>query len=194
VSTRRRSEAQALDITTIWPELGGGRLRRTRGKAFWRGGDGHSIALDPAKGVWYDHRDGRGGGVLELVMVALQCDQRSALQWLESNCGLESRRALSAEERRQHRRERANAEHFGIAAKALAEEVLEQLRSCDPSRVDFNPLLSAIRTGGAALIDEYRAWLDTRPKLTQAMVQAGASSQARVQRRLALYLMEEWPS
>lgn len=180
----------ALDIMAVWRALGGEALRGKRGKAFWRDGDGYSIALDPAKGMWFDHRDARGGGALALVETALGCNRRTALGWLETNCGLDPKRPLSADEYRTYRYERDDAEHFGIAARALAEEVLNQLDACDPGRAEHARLLGIVRIGGAVLMREYRTWLDTRPELTGAMVRAGASSRARVQRRLAFYLLE----
>ena len=66
-------------------------MRGKRGKAFWRNGDAYSIALEPTKGTWYDHRDGRGGGALALVEIALGCNRRSALQWLEGKGFIEPR-------------------------------------------------------------------------------------------------------
>ncbi len=51
----------ALPILTTWHALGGGPLHGKRGKAFWRDGDGFSIAVNIARGTWFDHRDGRGG-------------------------------------------------------------------------------------------------------------------------------------
>ena len=56
-----------IHLLGAWTKLGGGPLRGKRGKAFWRGGDGYSIALDLEKDTWFDHRDGHGGGVRALV-------------------------------------------------------------------------------------------------------------------------------
>ena len=179
-----------LEILDIWSALGGGALRGNRGKAFWRDGDGYSIALEPAKVTWFDFRDARGGGVLALVETALGCDRRSALQWLETNCGLDSSQPRAIAERRNYRRELDDAEHFSIAAQALAEQELDGLDANDPGRADYTQLLGIIRTGGQALIEEYRAWRTIHPELTEAMERAGMYSQARVQRRLALYLLE----
>jgi hypothetical protein len=178
----------SLDILDVWHALGGGSLRGKRGKGFWRAGDGYNVALDPAKRVWFDHRDGRGGGVLELVEVTLRYDRQSALQWLEANCGLELSRPMSPVERRRFRIERDDAEQFGIAAQALAEEALERLDGEDPNRADYTRLLGIVSKGRVVLTDEYRAWRETWPELTQAMVRAGASSRARVLRHLAFYL------
>ena len=92
--------------------------------------------------------------------------------------------------RRTYRVELDEAEYFGIAAQALAEELLDRVDSCDPSRTDYTRLLGIIRKGGDPLIDECRIWLDRNPQLTRAMVLAGASSEGRIQRGLALYLVE----
>ena len=166
----------SICITDVWRALGGGPLRGKRGQAFWRDGDGYSVSLESAKNNWYDHRDGRGGGVLALVEIALGCDRRSALQWLEANCGLDPLQSLTVADRRDYRQEHDDADHFGVAAKVLAEDVLEQLDACDPARAFYARMLGIIRRGGATLTDEYRAWLDTHPELTRAMVLAGASS------------------
>jgi len=56
-----------IGILAVWHALSGGELRGRRGVAFWRGGDGYSVSLNPERGTWYDFRDGIGGGVLALV-------------------------------------------------------------------------------------------------------------------------------
>jgi hypothetical protein len=179
-----------INIGEVWQALGGRALRGRRGNAFWRDGDSYSVSLDVAKGTWFDFRDARGGGSLALVETALGCDRRTALQWLEANCGLDPTQSLSPGEHRKHRQELDNTEYFGIAAKALAEELLDRLDACDSARLGPTRLLRAVRTGGAALINEYRIWLDRNPELTRAMVSAGASSAARLRRRLAFYVVE----
>ena len=182
-----------VDIVSVWSALGGGQLRGKRGKAFWRGGDSDNVSLDGAKGTWFDYRDGKGGGVLALVETALGCSRSDALRWLEANCGLDSLRSFSREECTEHVKqitERTKVESWSIAARALAEQALDELEANDPSRAVYTRLLSIIRTGGPALIKEYQAWREINPELTHAMVRAGKSSEARVQRRLALYLLE----
>ena len=175
-----------LPILDAWNALGGDALRVSRGKAFWRSGDGYSVALDPANGTWYDYRDNIGGGVLGLVRTALNCDTGAALAWLEANCGLDPRRGLPAAERRHLQQERADAEHFALAVCALTDEVLEHLSPSDRYRANFTDLLRAVRKGGPELL----AWQEDHPELTQALVQTGAASLARTQRRLALYVKE----
>lgn len=43
-----------------------------------------SLHIDRAKNVWHDHGNGMGGTVAQLVMVARQCDKRSAYEFLRS--------------------------------------------------------------------------------------------------------------
>ena len=180
----------SVPLLPVWHALGGGPLRGKRGNAFWRGGDGFSVTLDLSKGTWYDHRDGRGGGVLALVETALECDRRAALQWLETNCGLNPFQPSSVNKQRCYRREHEDAKHFGIAAKALAEEILDQLDAYDPARADHTRLLDIIRAGEAQLAEEYRSWRCNYPDLTRALVRAGVSSRARLHRGLAFFLLE----
>lgn len=105
-----------LNIVTVYKALGG-ELRGRRGRAFWRDGDGFNVSLDSEKGNWFDFRDGRGGGNLDLVMLARNCDRNAALSWLEINCGLDPLRPLSPSERREFVARRRAA---SIAAKAIA--------------------------------------------------------------------------
>jgi hypothetical protein len=73
----------ARPITEVWIALGGPSPRRGRACAFFRGGDNpFAVSLNDAMGCWFDHRDGVGGGVLDLVQRAHGCDRRSALRWL----------------------------------------------------------------------------------------------------------------
>ncbi len=97
-----------LPILDVWRALGGGRLRGRRGQGFWRRGDSFSVALDPAKNTWYDHRDGRGGGVLGLVETVHGCDRRTALGWLEGQ-GFIGPQTLTREQRSEHAQRRATA-------------------------------------------------------------------------------------
>ena len=76
-------------IMEVWRALGGGSLRHGRGAAWWRGGNGYNVALDESRSVFYDHARGVGGGVLDLVQVALGCDRRAALHWLADHQGVE---------------------------------------------------------------------------------------------------------
>lgn len=77
-----------LRISEVFRSLGG-EVRGHRGRAFWRQGDGLNIALDDAKGTWFDHRDSVGGGMVDLVVHVRQCSRREALDYLALLMGAE---------------------------------------------------------------------------------------------------------
>lgn len=79
---------ERLRISEVFRSLGG-EVRGHRGRAFWRNGDGWNVALDDAKGTWFDHRDSVGGGLLDLVMLVRGTDRRAAIDWLAELAGAE---------------------------------------------------------------------------------------------------------
>jgi hypothetical protein len=104
-------------ISQVWAALGGGPMRYRRGKAFWRGGDGLNVALDDEKGAWFDHARAEGGGVLDLVEKARDCDRQAALRWLAAFAGIPlDDRPLSLAERRDWAKARAEARLLARAA------------------------------------------------------------------------------
>jgi hypothetical protein len=86
-------------ILDVWGALGGNDLRRGRGRAFWRNGDGFNVSLDAKRGLWHDFVTGEGGGVAALVQAARGCDRREALQWLEAEGFVEPRVSTPAARR-----------------------------------------------------------------------------------------------
>ncbi len=70
----------------------------------------------------------------------------------------------------------------------LAEQALEELPSWSSQRRGPTVLLQTLRLGDAVLVNEYREWRRRNPKFAAAMVHAGQRSEARLQRRLALWL------
>lgn len=58
----------------------------TRGNicAFWRGDKNPSVSIDRAHNRWYDHGEGRGGSILDLVMAVEGCTFSQAADILES--------------------------------------------------------------------------------------------------------------
>ena len=98
-----------INIIDVWRVLGGAELSGKRGRAFWRGGGDYNVSLNVNKGVWFDHRDGKGGGVLKLVMVARDSSNADALTWLERNGFIEPRH-LSPAERSRYRQVAARAD------------------------------------------------------------------------------------
>ena len=91
-------------VTTVWLALGGDTPRRGRARAFYRDGDNpQAVSLNEAKGCWYDHRDGVGGGVLDLIQHVRDCDRGAALRWLADLKGMPlDDRSFTAAEQREH--------------------------------------------------------------------------------------------
>ena len=76
-------------ISKVVPALGGPKPKDGRCRAWWRGGDNPtSVALDDQQGLWYDHRTGRGGGIIDLIEEAKGCSQHEAAAWLASHHGV----------------------------------------------------------------------------------------------------------
>ena len=80
----------AVSILNVWPALGGGELRRGRGRAFWRDGDGDgfNVVVDPKRGIWRDFATNEGGGILRLVQTARACSKGEAFQWVAELAGV----------------------------------------------------------------------------------------------------------
>jgi hypothetical protein len=94
----------STSITKVWETLGGDRPKHGRAPAFYRNGDNpQAVSLDDRKGIWFDHRDHVGGGVLDLVQRVLGCDRGAALRWLAEFTGLPlENRILTLRERREY--------------------------------------------------------------------------------------------
>jgi hypothetical protein len=98
-------------IHQVWQALGGGKINRHhRSRAFWRNGDGWSVSIHEEKKCWFDHRDGIGGGILDLIQKILGNNREDAALWLADLYGLklgdaapqrdqEDRKRLAAEQR-----------------------------------------------------------------------------------------------
>ena len=97
-----------ISILDVWRRLGGGELRGSRGKAFWRRGDGFSVSLNLEKNCYYDHRDGCGGGIVALVETALGYSRADAVKWLVAEFNLPDQGQLTHEDRAALERQRAD--------------------------------------------------------------------------------------
>jgi hypothetical protein len=89
-------------ISEVFVELGGSPPRHGRARAFYRDGDNQqAVSFDDSKGCWYDHRDGKGGGVLDLVQRVRGGSRAEALRHLAELSGvtLEDRPTTAAERR-----------------------------------------------------------------------------------------------
>ncbi len=70
-------------ISDVIVALGGPKLRNGRCRAWFRGGtDPRSLSVDDDTGQWFDHGRQKGGGILALIQLALQCDKAAAVRWL----------------------------------------------------------------------------------------------------------------
>jgi hypothetical protein len=181
---------ELADIRHVYRALGGPKLRGKRGPAFWRGGTHFSVSLDPCKGLWCDHAAGEGGDVVALVRRVRECGFLEAAAWLAEHTGVR----VSAWTRQDRGGDNdwptdlRFATWWAAAAAVLADEALECLPWWSLERREPTALLKEIRQGGAALVDEYREWRRRFPALTAAMTKAGRRGEARVQRRLAVWL------
>jgi hypothetical protein len=183
-------------ITAVWRALGGGELRHGRGKAFWRDGDGWNVSLSDAKGAWFDHRDGIGGGVLDLVAHVRGGARQDALRWCADLAGVPlDAKPLSAADKhlwavrcREAERVEREAGYFVDAAHAMAELALQEMPMDDPQRSEMTLFLNALRLAPEY---EYRRWLERNPTWAWALVKAGRQYQRRVQTMLANFIVGE---
>ena len=128
-----RDAIDRASIVDIWASLGGGDLGHGRGVAFWRGGDGLNVSLDEAKGVFFDHAHGTGGGILALVETVLGCDRPAALRWLAAHLGvqLDGQWSLTPAEKRAYAIRRCEAER---KARELTASRKQRLRGLGDDR------------------------------------------------------------
>jgi hypothetical protein len=201
-----------VKISDVYAALGGPKLRKMRGPAFWRGGDGFNVSLDDGRGVWHDFTTDEGGGVLDLVVHVRGGNRADALRWCAGLAGIPlSDEPLSAEDRARWAKERRALERdlptarcWRRAAVSMAEELLVSLKSAlfDPTlpqpEIDEighveNMMRSLQQQDGAALVAEFGWWLQHHPGLTVAMV-ASAKRLERAQRRALLAYLNETDS
>ncbi len=112
-NNRSLSISQSLrnvNILEVWVRLGGPRIRNGRTQAFWRGGDGLSVALHAERGLWHDFVTGEGGGILDLIAMVHSGDRRQAWEWLEAEGFVQPSVILSKEESRSLAAHRKQAE------------------------------------------------------------------------------------
>jgi hypothetical protein len=180
------------DIREVWRALGGPPLRRGRGIAFWRGGDGLSVSVDAKKGLWHDFVAGDGGDAIALVQTVQECSFNDAVAWLADFVGIRVGKTVGETNSFLRNTDWSTdlkwADWWSIAAEALAEETLEALPFSDPERRGVTAFLSAIRCDDATLVTEYREWRRSQPELTAAMAHAGRRSDARTQEKLAHWI------
>lgn len=136
------STLSQVNLLAVWNALGGGSLRRGRGKAFWRSGDGFSVKLDARNGQWFDHVGGVGGGALQLVEHTLKMTRRDALAWLEDGGFIEPRN-LSVEVKADHVKRRNDADELIENAIAWRDQRLFELEE-EKHRANSNGNIGAL--------------------------------------------------
>jgi hypothetical protein len=196
-------------ISDVWSALGGGQLRRGRGQAFWRDGDGFNVSVSDQKGCWYDFVTGDGGGVLALVQRVRGGTRAEALRWIAEFAGVPLGQPVPSQTRIEHARrlqergqldcELPKARHWRRAALAMSEELLKVLKmaifdqAADVSLVEeiqeTERLLSRLRrVDGAELVGEYHWWAQHYLQLTMGMIRASETLELAEQRALHVYL------
>jgi len=190
--TAAQTILSGTSIVEVWHALGGGEIRHGRGQAFWRGGDGWSASIDDNRGLWFDHRDCVGGGILDLIQHVRGGTRVEALQWLGTLAGVRLDHLPERDRNAMGVAWRTNREafYFARAAAEMAVSALESLPTEDPERAVYTTLLANLRTSSLA---EYLEWRDRQPEMTAALVYAGRQHERRLQIGLANYVSTQEP-
>jgi len=183
-------------IVEVWTALGGPTLHggpyAYRGCAWWRNGDGLNVSVNAVRNVWFDHRNGLGGGIVDLIARVRGVRPREALCWLAEWQGVGLQR-LSREDRTRHREERrklekllASALLFQRAVIALFEELLADLKGglfdsgSEPTTARYvfsleSDLRFFRQLAMLPLVEKYIEWCSNNREFTEALVRAAAS-------------------
>ena len=199
VSTQSASSAtysaeaviDACSIEEVWRALGGGKLRRGRGKAFWRNGDGFNVQLYPTRKGWQDFATNEGGRVLELIQTVQGCTRSEALRWLADFAGIpltpsspERRRRYA--EASQRATEVAKLAGWWFEPRCEELEKLKRLSNGDDGPFDEDALTAAagelyrlhqLSLNPDALIAEFARASQLDPENTWRLIQAGRAYQ-----------------
>ena len=192
-------------------ESGGGLFLASAegGRAFWRGGDSWSVVIDDSKGFWFDHRDGVGGGIAQLVVHIRGGSHQDALRWIADFAGVkldgepattEERRARIAE-RTQHARDKRDIVDARYWRRVLidvieSELTLEKSKLFDPNEGEadcslirgYERTLRMLRGSEIQKLAEFRRWRSTLPKFTADLVRYGRALEVAEGRYLDQYL------
>ena len=81
------------DLASYMPEVAktllGERNQKLSSATEWRYGRYGSVSVNLEDGTFYDHENGVGGGVLDLIARQEHCDRATAMHWLQKRFGLE---------------------------------------------------------------------------------------------------------
>ncbi len=151
-------------ITAVWTALGGGRLISGRGAAFWRNGDGYNVSVNPDRQAWYDFAAGVGGGVLDLVCVALnETSRKEAMQWVIDNFNITP--TAQSETPQELRARKLRREHIALWRQGCIDRLEDQQRrglaTDDMREVEYAaPRLRKLRM---ATPRQLEVWFDGQP-------------------------------
>jgi hypothetical protein len=81
--TDERSDLAQL-MPTVAKAIFGDPTEKQRRGTEWRYRSRGSLSINLAKGTWFDHEAGEGGGVLDLIRKERRCNTGEALRWLEN--------------------------------------------------------------------------------------------------------------
>ena len=189
----------AVNIVELWRALGGCKLWRGRGRAFWRDGDGLNVGIDSQRGTWRDFATNEGGGKLKLIQTVLNCSKQDAFKWLADLAGirLSPERAHSREERRRYAERRRDAAQVATLAvwflESRREELEKQKRQCngvdgpwDYAAIEFvsAELWRLDQLDAAGVIAEWMTARQSDPQHTRQLEQVGQAWQAQFDRAI----------
>lgn len=192
--------AGRVRITEVWAALGGGTLRRNRGRAFWRDGDGYNVDLCDAKGTWNDFARGEGGGILDLIQRAQGGSRGEALTWLSCTMGLALGHVSEADRRRWAEAKRRAALVAQLAGAWLSERLREleeeKAAAVDPNGGPWNTLALAAAAGehhhlstldGAGVLKAWQAAREIDPAHTRELERIGLEWRAACERMAGMF-------
>jgi len=179
----------AQSIAEVWRALGGGELRRGRGRAFWREGDGFNVALDSKRGIWRDFATNEGGGILRLVETVRGCSKGEAFRWLADLAGV-GLAPFSPDRRRRYAQTRRDAAEIAKLAawwlESRCEELEELKRLSNGDYGTWDEAALAAASGGlfrlhqmdpAEVIAEFSKACQIESERTRELIQAGRTHQ-----------------
>lgn len=183
-----------IPILAVWFRLGGTELSRGRAPAFWRGSNDLNLTFSLKLNRFFDHARCAGGGPAALVQAALQCDQCTAVRWLQREGFVESK-PMTLRERREYALRRRTAarvaREIGHWRVALAAE-LNTRKVSAAERGDFDelartaPLCHLLENGSPeALASEFARQRQADPRGTARLTSLGSELETEAQRLAA---------
>ncbi len=175
---------QRVRISEVWAALGGGWLRKNRGKAFWRDGGGYNVSLNDRKGCWHDFVSGDAGGVLDLVQQVRGGSRAEALKYVADIAGVTlDAKPMSHPQKRRHAKRMVLAGNLAQQCAWWARayiNALEYTKAGAYDRDDFDTLCWSSRelykiqkAIPSALMNRFLKAMEGDPEETNGLVEAG---------------------